>query len=173
MSSTSSVLSENMTTQSPISSPSSNFFTLAFDHIKASASNVTSYMNPTPMDLLLAVPRMVARAGSFAFVTVPEHIDNMLGIRAGGSVIAEATGQGGQNMTSAAISIAQGTAVATTLTGAAEGPQGGLSSHFQHIRNFGGVFNYLTGKWALCCFTVVRVMLSSLHISKVVGSQKR
>jgi hypothetical protein len=30
------------------------------------------------MDLFLLVPRMVLRAGSFAFVTVPEQIDNMV-----------------------------------------------------------------------------------------------
>ena len=112
------------------------------------------------MDLLLAVPRMVVRAGSFAFVTIPERIDNLLGIRAGGSVIAEATGQGAQSIASAAVSGAQGAAATAAAAAATEGPEGGMLSHvlsFQHLRNFSGVFGYLTSKWALCCFTVVRL----------------
>ena len=147
-----------------MNSSSGLLFTSAFGHIKASASNVTSYMNPNPMDLLLAVPRMVARAGSFAFVTVPEQIDNMLGIRGGGSIIAEATGQGAQSIASAAISGVQGTAAATAAAAATEGTEGGMLSHvlnFQHLRNFGGVFSYLTSKWALSCFTVVCVLPST------------
>lgn len=109
------------------------------------------------MDLLLVVPRMVYRAGSFAVVTVPEYIDNVLGLRAGGSIIAEATGQGAaQNMASAAMS---GAPAATTAT---VGTDGGMLSHvldFQHIRNFSGVFSYLTSKWALCCFTCGMLLL--------------
>lgn len=109
------------------------------------------------MDLLLVVPRMVYRAGSFAVVTVPEYIDNVLGLRAGGSIIAEATGQGAaQNMASAAMS---GAPAATTATA---GTDGGMLSHvldFQHIRNFSGVFSYLTSKWALCCFTCGMLLL--------------
>lgn len=156
MSTTSSVLS-GLTSQSSINSSSSLLFTSALDQIKSSASNVTSRMNPTPMDLLLVVPRMVYRAGSFAVVTVPEYIDNVLGLRAGGSIIAEATGQGAaQNIASAAMS---GAPAATTATA---GTDGGMLSHvldFQHIRNFSGVFSYLTSKWALCCFTCGMLLL--------------
>ncbi|SLM36510.1 hypothetical protein LPUS_06076 [Lasallia pustulata] len=160
MSSTSSV-SSGLAPQASNHSSSSLLFTSAFDHITASASNVTSYMNPTPMDLLLAVPRMVVRAGSFAFVTIPERIDHLLGIRAGGSVIAEATGQGAQSIASAAISGAQGAAATAAAAAATEGPEGGMLSHvlsFQHLRNFSGVFSYLTSKWALCCFTVAIIL---------------
>ena len=175
MSSTSSLLS-GLPPQASVNSSSSLPFTSAFHHVKASASNVTSYINPTPMDLLLALPRMVARAGSFAFITVPEHIDNMLGIRAGGSVIAEATGQGTQNIASAAIAGAQGPAAATAAAAATERREGGLLSHvlsFQHMHNFTGVFSYLTSKWALTCFTCVCLLHCVLHSTWTVQSQNR
>jgi len=144
------------------SSVSSALLSSAFDHLKSSASNATSYLNPSPMDLFLLVPRMVLRAGSFAFVTVPEQIDNMVARGFAGTVIASATGGEAQQAAAAVISgagLAQGTAAATVAAVGTERAQaGGLSQAFafQNIRNFGGVFSYLTSKWALGCFTVVR-----------------
>lgn len=29
---------------------------------------------------------------------------------------------------------------------------------FQHVRNFGGIFTYMTSKWALACFALVRIL---------------
>lgn len=149
---------------------SASFLTSTFGHVKASASNATSFLHPSPRDLLLAVPRMIARAGSFAFVTVPERMDSLLGLRHSGSVIAEATGGRAQNISRAALSglgSAQGTAAATAAeAGIAEGTSGGMLSHtlsFQQIRNFGGVFTYMTSKWALGCFTLVIHTYPTLH----------
>ena len=49
-------------------------------------ANVSSYL-PSPADLLLAIPRLLFKAGSLG-----EHIDNVFGkLRSGGSIIAEAT----------------------------------------------------------------------------------
>ena len=133
----------------------------ALDQLKENASNLTSYLTPSPRDLLLLMPKMIARAGAFAFITVPEQLDNALGLRYGGRVIAEATSPGSQH---AAISSAgtvlgatQGLDDATVVDGV-----GGHSStfsqtlsSFQQMKNFGGIFSYVTSKWALGCFTVV------------------
>ncbi|KAI9874904.1 MAG: hypothetical protein M1830_009140 [Pleopsidium flavum] len=151
------------------------FLSSTFGHLKLSAGNATSYLNPSPMDLLLAVPRMLLRAGSFAFVTVPEHIDNMVARGFAGTVIASATGGEAQQAVAAAVSgagLAQGTAAATVATAGAERAHaGGLSQAFafQNIRNFGGVFSYLTSKWALGCFTVAIV----LNRTQVYASSRR
>jgi len=120
----------------------------------ASTSNITSLMGPVPKDLVLAFPRMMARAGSFAF-------DSMLGFRNGGSMIAEATGNRTWNMVSDALSsgsVASTAApmVSGAVAAAAEGSQGGLGAFgFVQVRNFGGIFTYMTSKWAIACFTLV------------------
>lgn len=127
------------------------------------ATNTTSYLHPSPKDLLLLVPRIVLRAGSFAFVTVPEQLDHVLGLRNGGRVVAEATRDGAQNMASAALTsvgLAQGATPGIAEAVAAEATAGQGSSFsqlftFQQVRNFGGVFSYVTSKWALGCFVVV------------------
>ena len=136
---------------------SSPFFSTTYDHLKASAANASSYLSPSPMDLLLVVPRMVVRVGSFVFSAVPEQIDNVLGLRNGGSMIAEATTEGTQNIASAAsAAYVQGTAAATgaVTEETLDSPLRNMFS-FQHVRSFGGVFTYMTSKWALGCFTVV------------------
>lgn len=135
------------------------FLSSALDHFKTSASNATSFLNPSPMDLLLLVPRMVLRAGTFALVTVPERIDSMVLRGMAGTVIASATGAEAQLAANMPVSSIHGTAAATIAAAGTEGVQGGGLSQafaFQNIRNFGGVFTYLTSKWALGCFTVVR-----------------
>lgn len=123
-------------------------------------SNTTSLMGPLSKDIVMAVPRMMARAGSFAFITVPERIDSMLGFRHGGSMIAEATGNGTWSMLTSAISASSATEnvvpTAARVASATESPVkmlGPLS--FMQVRNFGGIFTYMTSKWALACFTLV------------------
>ena len=155
-------LASNMAAVHSETTASLSFLASALGHVKASTSNATTLLSPSPKDLLLALPRMVARAGSYALGTVPDRVDSFLGLRHSGSIIAEATGGGTQNMHPAALSdigSAYRTAAATAAeTGAAEGPSGGTLSHalsFQQIRNFGGVFTYMTSKWALACFTLV------------------
>lgn len=135
------------------------FLTSTLDHLKASAGDATSYFNPSAMDLLLLLPRMVLRAGTFALVTVPERIDSMVLRGMAGTVIASATGADAQVAAGVPVSSFQGPAAATVAAAGTEGVQGGGFSQafaFQNIRNFGGVFTYLTSRWALGCFTVVR-----------------
>lgn len=137
-----------------------------FEAIMSSASNATALMSP--QDIFMAFPRMLARAGSFAFITVPEKIDHMLGFGNGGSVIAQATGNGSRNILSAALSdvagntaqASAGSAAATVVSAAASGEsssRGFSSINFQQVRNFGGVLSYMTSKWALACCTLVSI----------------
>ena len=134
------------------------------DQVRTTAANLSSLFSPSPRDILLLIPKMMSRVGEFAFITVPEQLDNALGLRHGGRVIAEPTQQGSQNMASAAMSSAgmtvgatQGLGDATVLDGV--GDHGSAFSQtmfsFQQMKNFGGVFSYVTSKWALACFTVV------------------
>ena len=131
----------------------------------ASPPNTTALMNP--QDILLAFPRMLVRAGNFAFLTVPEKLDGMLGFGHGGSIIAQATGgNGSKNILSAALSggsggvvqASQGTVAATAAgTGGATNTAHGVFSSitFHQVRNFGGIFSYMTSKWALACCCLV------------------
>ena len=152
------------TSSDNISPAMANVAQSGFNQLRVTASNLTSYLTPSPRDLLLLMPKMIARAGEFAFITVPEQLDNALGLRYSGRVIAEATQQGSQQMVSAAISsagmpigVTQGLGDATIID--SMGSHGSTFSQtlfsFQQIKNFGGIFSYITSKWALGCFTVV------------------
>ena len=142
----------------------------------ASTSNTTALMNP--QDIFMAFPRMLARAGNFAFFTVPEKLDGMLGFGSGGSIIAQATGgNGSKNILSAALSGEPGgTAqaspgiVAATAMGTGTGTEnahGVFSSFtFHQVRNFGGIFSYMTSKWALaCCCLVSMLMINTILVN--------
>lgn len=118
--------------------------TSTFAQVKASAANATSYLNPSSKDLLMLVPRMVSRAGTFAFVTIPEVFDNLMGGGAGGRIIAEATGEGAQAMAAASAGIAPETLVMARGATAAQAVGGYAASFnqafsFQNLRTFGGV----------------------------------
>lgn len=110
----------------------------------------------------MALPRAIARVGSFAFFTVPERIDGLLGLRNGGSVIAEATGERANKTVltslsgiSSVQSIATATAESVAATGGSQGSELSHVFSFQQVRNFGGIFAYMTSRWALSCFTLV------------------
>jgi hypothetical protein len=124
----------------------------------SSAANVTATWFPSPKDLVLAVPRMVMKAGSFAFVTVPESMDSVFGLGFGRSAIAEATGESVQNVVTAAASRAVHASVeavdaAANRGGRGTGVRSGLS--LESVRSFGHVFSYATSKWAVWCIIMV------------------
>ena len=170
----------NLTSDMPaIISPSPlSSITSTYGRILASASNATWSMNPSPRDLLLVVPRMMAQVGSFAMSRIPGRIVNSLRPGIAGSVIAEATGNENQNMVSAALSgisaqeTAAAAAAASLPTAQVRLPDPGLFSQsfgFQQLRNLGGIFTYMTSKWALTCFALVsfgdRVIVVDLSAS--------
>ena len=121
------------------------------------------------MDFLLAVPRFAHRAGSLAFYSMPEAVDNLAGKLFGnGNIIADATGVRtmNQTITNASGAIAQSTAAALMDGALGEGltDAGGktsmsvMASTLQSVgrmKNFGGIFSYLTSRWALTTFAAV------------------
>ncbi|KAI9826045.1 MAG: hypothetical protein M1832_000494 [Thelocarpon impressellum] len=165
----------------PVNSSSAvPYLTSTLGHLRSSASNASSFfIPPSPMDLVLAIPRMAHRAGTFAFFTLPEHIDTILGNRYGRRVIPEATGEGLASVAAAAsgAAFAQAQDAAGSVAGAtaAASGQGGLHGGvnsalgFNSVRGFGGVLSYLTSKWALSCFTMALI----LNRTQVYASARR
>ena len=122
------------------------------------------------MDLLLVVPRLAQRAGSFFYM--PEAMDNIGKIWNGGSIIADATGQQTVNSTITNTSLAAfAQSTAATMSAASSGAWqegaedatlsmiGHVAQAFARLKNFGGVFTYLTSKWALATFVAVSELL--------------
>ncbi|KAI9821893.1 MAG: hypothetical protein M1827_002475 [Pycnora praestabilis] len=140
------------------------YLSSAFEKLSFASTNGSSFLNPSPMDLVMVVPRMVYHVGYFAFFTVPEHVDGMLGRGLTGSAIAEATGGEAGNATTTAISTAaflQGTGAELLSTGSSGGSQAGRISQalgFQNVRGLGGAFSYMTSRWALGCFTMAIIL---------------
>ena len=129
------------------------------------------------MDILLAVPRLAQRAGSFAFFHMPEAMDNMAGkIFNGGSMIADATGQQTANstITNTSNAFAQSTAAALDAAFREAWTEGGddtTSSVFGmmlqglgRLKSFGGMFSYLTSRWALATLTAVSISWGCLWL---------
>ena len=133
---------------------------------------MTSFSNGTvlsnPQEIFLAVPRMLARVGAFAFITVPEKLDEFL-YGNGISMIAQATGgNGSKSMLSATLSRIPGSvakasprSVAAAIEGTTETTPHARSLFssvaFHQLRNFGGIVSYMTSKWALACFCLVNI----------------
>ena len=165
MSSSSAVLglASNGTAALPIPSPTGELLTSTFGQVKDAVSGILPYFNPSLNDLVMTVPRLLAHLGSFAFVVIPERIDYLLHLPNSGSVIAEATANRTQAMASAAISSAATMSSAAGGPAATETAKAGLLSQmsFQHVRSFGGVFSYLTSRWALGTVTLVSTSQSA------------
>lgn len=112
-------------------------------------ANVTSFL-PSPADLLMAVPRLLSRAGAFG-----EHIDSVFGkMRSGGSLIAEPTMANLTNATAATTSakFVQESFAAATNAGL---PYRDMNM-FQTFKDFGSFFNYMTSKWAIATVSIVK-----------------
>lgn len=146
----------------------------------------TSYV-PSSADLLMVVPRLARKIGSFAWSNMPEQVDTVVSkIRNGGSFIAESTaGEWANSTVSNSTSLsAQGVSTATTATAAAvtatasagtaaSATGGGYMSYFavdlslERFQNFGGIFSYLGSRWALTIFLVVSSLLSSYKCERL------
>ena len=138
---------------------------------QAATPSNASLIPSAAMDLLLVVPRLAQRAGSFALFHMPEAVDNIAGkIFSGGSIIADATGQQTANSTITNTSSALAQSTAGVLDAAFReafrdaGEEAASSSvfgmmirGFARVKNFGGIFSYLTSRWALATFTAVSI----------------
>lgn len=119
----------------------------------------------------MVFPRMLARASTFAFFTVPEKLDDII-YGNGASMIAEATGgNGSKSAFSSLLSgkseeiariVQQSAPAAAVGTMATDKVSHGLFSTFtfHQLRNFGGILSYVTSKWALACFALVSALIN-------------
>lgn len=122
------------------------------------ASGLASLFELGAQDVFMAIPWMLDRAGAFSLFNLPERIDNILGLLDGGNIIAEATGNRTLNMSSHAMAgLASAQRTAAPIQGHIAEAAGGFFSFasLQHFRSFGGVFTYMTSKWAFACITLV------------------
>lgn len=133
--------------------------TSQWETIKTATTNATSFLTPSPKDLLMVVPRMAARAGSFVTAGIPEAFENLFGGGITGRAIAEATAERAAEFASivaaeASITDAAGIPLETT------GSNGSViqALAFQQLRTFGGIFSYITSKWALGCFAAAIIL---------------
>jgi hypothetical protein len=135
------------------------------------ASNASVVLSA--LDLLMVFPRLAQRAGQY----LPEAVEDIMDkVWSGGSTIAQATAEDAAinatstNITSAVVQevIAQSTTdgmqaafqrawVQGTTT---EGSSifGMMLQTFGRIKNFGGIFSYLTSRWALATFTAAIIL---------------
>lgn len=125
------------------------------------------------MDLLMVFPRLAQRAGLY----LPEAVEDIMDkVWSGGSTIAQATAEEAAiNATSTNITIAvvQEAIAQSTSDGmqaafqrawvqgtTTEGSSifGMMLQTFGRIKNFGGIFSYLTSRWALATFTAAIIL---------------
>lgn len=143
------------------------------DTIAMSASsallNATSAVIPSPVDLLMALPRLARRAGSF-LVYLPEQFDGLLSMaRNSGSVIADPTSKSMEinstTITSLATSVVQTLSDAQSTPTPTSVPRNGLSAtivqgfNLQAFNNLDGVFSYIASRWAISTFLVVSFII--------------
>ena len=143
----------------------SSAMTSSWTSLKTPTTNATSHLAPSPKDLLLAVPRMAARAGSFVTEGLPEAFENIFGGGITGRTIAEATSERAGEMAAAAVSATTGPGATVAGAGAAPVQSAAVGNSsifsvltFQRIKSFGGIFSYMTSKWALGCFAAAIIL---------------
>ncbi|KAK3626405.1 hypothetical protein LTR56_019272 [Elasticomyces elasticus] len=123
---------------------------------------------PSAADLLLVVPRLAQRAGSYAFFHMPEMDSIASKLWSGGSVIADATGQQTANSTITNTSAFVQSTAAVLDAAIRESWQdsadettsllGLMAQGIGKLKNFGGIFSYLTSKWALATFAIAIIL---------------
>ncbi|KAI9893796.1 MAG: hypothetical protein M1814_006013 [Vezdaea aestivalis] len=150
---------------SPLTPAITPFISATFENLKTTASNATSYLNPSPSNLLMALPRLAHRMGSYWFSNMQEIVEDTIGVAMRRRDIPLATSRGGAAAQVAAGILSEAQAAAGAANG---GPQGGASRFvttlsFQNVRGFGGMFAYLTSRWALWC-VLMAVVLNRTHI---------
>lgn len=102
--------------------------------------NATSFL-PSPVDLLMALPRLFAKATSLGDM-----------MRSGGSVIAEPTA----NLTNSTVTITASFVQESvaTVASAASVAEADMTA-WQALRNVATWFSYITSKWAIATFALV------------------
>lgn len=132
------------------------------------------------MDLLRAIPQAATAARQLVMNPL-EQLDGILGkVMNSGTIIAEATGSGAPNVTNnitsaagrfiqssaAAVPAAAASAAAAATSGdAVEGADSLFNlDYIWNLGKIGGIFSYITSRWALATFTVVCVFFASRRV---------
>lgn len=117
------------------------------DETSSAFTNMTAFL-PSPVDLLMVIPRLFGKASSLGDM-----------MRSGGSIIAEATMANLTDGTTATISskFVQ-ESVAAAAAAAAPGSNDEMSM-FQALKNVASFFSYITSKWAIATFAMVSLMV--------------
>lgn len=128
-------------------------------HLNASANSTaySSWLPTSPRELLKLPLHAVYRAEVLTFVTIPRQISRFIGLEnmvTGLWEDAAVIGEGD------AVAAAAGAAnVAAEGAAAAGVNNAGLNftDIFHAVRRFSGFFSYMTSRWSLACFSVVRI----------------
>ncbi|KAI9696331.1 MAG: hypothetical protein M1820_008173 [Bogoriella megaspora] len=129
------------------------------EQIWSSVSN--SSLVPSAKDFLLAGPRLA----SYAIFTVPEQLNYFLGkLQSEGSAISEATMAELLNASGTSLLSESGADASLTpqitanATGTAVPAFSSNPLGFDSVRNFGGMFSYVTSKWAIATLTIFVIL---------------
>lgn len=124
-----------------------------------SATSGNSLLPSSPLELLTLPMRVMHRAETFAFSTVPRHVARLAGLENvsmslwGGPATAGDTGLAGDAM--AAASQATGVAGEDVAQAMAHGDSWYVTEFLQTMRKVGGFFGYLTSIWSFACLVEV------------------
>jgi len=113
----------------------------------AALNNASSYL-PSPADLLMVFPRLMSKASLLGDLVWSGH----------GSVIAQATKANATNTTVATTAekfVQQSVAAAAAAASGVADSQDEISM-FQALKNVASFFSYVTSKWAIATFAIVR-----------------
>ena len=105
------------------------------DMLRQTVSNASSHLAPTLKDMVLALPRLAAR---FTNLLIGKSHSASGGMGKGYNATGNATGAALPG--------------SSTPPGASEASSFFSAFSLQQIRTFGGIFSYMTSKWALGCF---------------------
>ena len=125
------------------------------------ATSITTTILSSPRDLLALPFRGLYQAEHFAFSTLPRRLGRLVGLQQMTTLF----GGGGAGVAPAGdVAVATAQAANAAREGVAEAVgQADTGSHFtdilQALIKFSGFFSYLTSRWSLACFTVVRFPL--------------
>jgi len=130
------------------------------------ATNTTSLASAVPFlnttstsrDLLSLPLRGLQRAESFAFSFLPGRVARLVGLQDVATNFWSTPGAGPERNVVAAATQAVGEAAREAVVEAAAQPDSSLhlTDFLQAAIRFSGFFSYLTSRWSLACFAVVR-----------------
>lgn len=125
------------------------------------ATPENSFLPFSPLELLTLPIRVIHRAETFAFSTVPRHVARLAGLEnvgislwGGTGATAGDTGLAGDAMAAASQATA-GVAGEGVAQATAQGDSWYVTEFLQTMRKVGGFFGYLTSIWSFACLMEV------------------